>query len=617
MQNSGTSQKPPRSFRNRIFLYILLLSSPPLLIWASFAFWGASQLVTGFLEKEIHVKAEEIASEIENTKTLNAIFDRFISNELKTRKRSEWRQTVRNMTIAEPDLYNVHVIAKDGTNIVRSDLISEKAYNYADRLYVRNALSGELTHQFLISRAYSRPAICTGNQVDREQVVVGLCRFVDSLVDDIKKTRIAKTGYVFLVDEEDRILAHPYLAFHSTEVGPADQEALRLSRTSGVAGRFTFNIDGEHYLGFSRTLSGQWKVIVVHNERELFTWAIEMMTWPVLGGVLTLILSLIMAYFAVERSTRPLQNLTQATQGLGPHNLGIKVPVETQDEMGQLAQSFNDMTDRLHQAFKALQEKESELQKSKEGLESLVLQQSQKLIYSTKMSSLGEMAGGIAHEVNNPLAIISLHTQKLKEKVESGVLDKEVIVETLDKVQKTCVRINQIIRGLRAFSRDGSQDPFVLENLSSIVWEASSLCSEAIRNRGIDLQIQCDAEIEVECQPVQIGQVLLNLLTNAKDAASSKVGANQQRWIRVEAEQTNDDHVEVRVTDSGPGISEQAKEKIMQPFFTTKQVGQGTGLGLSISKGIIQQHRGELFLNEKSEHTQFVIRLPSRQNRKN
>ena len=234
----------------------------------------------------------------------------------------------------------------------------------------------------------------------------------------------------------------------------------------------------------------------------------------------------------------------------------------------------------------------------------------QKLIQSAKMSSLGEMAGGIAHEINNPLGIIHGKASQILKMVKSGVFSHDAIVEQLGKIVSTSDRIAKIIRGLKSFSRNGEQDPFELESVESLMGSVLDLCSERFKNKSVDLQIGSLPKIGIECRGVQLSQVILNLLNNAHDA----VMLLPEKWVRVDIK-VLESQVQFSVTDSGHGIPDAIAEKLMQPFFTTKEVGKGTGLGLSISKGIVEDHGGKFWLDRTSVHTKFIIELPIRQNK--
>ncbi len=222
-----------------------------------------------------------------------------------------------------------------------------------------------------------------------------------------------------------------------------------------------------------------------------------------------------------------------------------------------------------------------------------------------KLSALGEMAGGIAHEINNPLTVIQLHVVQTQTLQQLGSLTDKILLENLDKIQNTTTRISKIISGLRTFSRDGVKDPFERVDVHRWVNETLSLCSEKFRYHQLDLNVHIEENLYVRGRLIQLGQVLLNLMNNAFDA----VQTYPKKWIRLEASRKGS-IIEVRVTDCGSGIPEEVAVKIMQPFFTTKEVGKGTGLGLSISKGIIEDHQGRFFLDRQHENTSFVIQLP-------
>lgn len=242
-----------------------------------------------------------------------------------------------------------------------------------------------------------------------------------------------------------------------------------------------------------------------------------------------------------------------------------------------------------------------------ESQEQLKAQQAQ-LIQSSKMSALGEMAAGIAHEINNPLAIIQSEADTILEALEDKDLAVDELVGSSEKIISTVKRISKIIKGLRTFSRDGRQDPFIKESLKSIVSDATQLTEVRIKNSGIELQVALADNLILECRPTQIAQVIVNLVQNSVDAIEGR----EEKWIRIEARVLKQS-IELQITDSGDGIPVEVVERLFQPFFTTKTIGKGTGLGLSISKGIIESHHGKMFVDQTCKNTRFVIQLPIQQ----
>lgn len=225
---------------------------------------------------------------------------------------------------------------------------------------------------------------------------------------------------------------------------------------------------------------------------------------------------------------------------------------------------------------------------------------------SSRLAELGVMAGGIAHEINNPLAIISGRVQNLILQINRGRIDNEKLKVDLTSVEQTSHRIAKIIRGLRSFARNSENDPLSPEDINIIIEDSLAMCQARLYNLQIDLKVHIsEPDIKVKCRPAQLSQVLLNLLNNSVDAIEKL----PEKWIRFDCE-ASEEMIRISITDSGQGIEPHLREKIMTPFFTTKELGKGTGLGLSISHGIMSSHQGKLYLDTKSKNTCFVIEIP-------
>ncbi|MEK6555898.1 MAG: ATP-binding protein, partial [Bdellovibrionota bacterium] len=177
------------------------------------------------------------------------------------------------------------------------------------------------------------------------------------------------------------------------------------------------------------------------------------------------------------------------------------------------------------------------------------------------------------------------------------------------KIEKTTLNIGRIINGLRTFSRDGSRDGFAPSSIKEIIEGTLGLCGEKIKKSGVDVQYSLpDGDLIFNCRATQVSQVLLNLIQNSFDAVESL----PEKWIKVEAKKV-DENLILKVTDSGKGLSEEAQQKMFQPFFTTKDVGRGTGLGLSISKGLIESHAGTITLDNQAPNPSCIIKIPIKQ----
>ena len=235
-----------------------------------------------------------------------------------------------------------------------------------------------------------------------------------------------------------------------------------------------------------------------------------------------------------------------------------------------------------------------------------------RIFASQRLNSLATVTNGIAHEINNPLAIISGYAEQLRDLFERSASNVPVqrVSFISNKIIEASRRCSRIIDSLKDFSRNGSSDPFAVEQLSIIVGECLDLCRQRISSCGIALEVgDINRNIEVQCRRVQIIQVLFNLVSNAIDASMHAT----HPMIRITVNESGETAV-LTVSDNGLGIPGSIKNKIFEPFFTTKEVGEGVGVGLSISKGVVEEHGGSIELDSDDSLTTFHIILPTKQN---
>lgn len=221
-------------------------------------------------------------------------------------------------------------------------------------------------------------------------------------------------------------------------------------------------------------------------------------------------------------------------------------------------------------------------------------------IQSSKMASLGAMAAGVAHEINNPLAIIAATVLMLPKYTN----DSEKLGAKILTVEKSVERISKIVRSLKKFSRSSDRGEYIHKDLKDILAEALILTDAKSKLHMTTVNTKIESDGQILCNENEIEQVLVNLINNGVDAVKDQA----EKWINI-AISESDSSIIMRVIDSGPGIPAEVQQNLFQPFFTTKRVGEGTGLGLAITKTILDEHMATIEVINTEKHTCFEIRF--------
>ena len=300
----------------------------------------------------------------------------------------------------------------------------------------------------------------------------------------------------------------------------------------------------------------------------------------VLGSVLALALG----YFISSRISVSIKRLALASEQVAHGNLDAKVEIRSHDELRELADAFNFMA----AALKKRDEKVREFT-------------TRRIMESERLAHIGQLAAGVAHEINNPLQGIVTYAHLLLERTTTGNGTRE----SLEKIVKQANRCRDIIRGLLDFARQRKPEKR-LSNVNRILEECVALVDDQALFHNIRIVQHLAPDLpKVFMDPSQIQQVFMNLILNAAEAMHGS-GQLTLATRHVDA----DNAVEVQFTDSGHGIKEEDLDRIFNPFFTTKEVGHGTGLGLAISYGIVQEHKGTIIVESEEGHgATFTIRL--------
>jgi two-component system NtrC family sensor kinase len=306
--------------------------------------------------------------------------------------------------------------------------------------------------------------------------------------------------------------------------------------------------------------------------------------------VASMALAILLGYFLEKKIMGPVHQLIMASQEVSKGNLSPKIGQVSKDELGVLQQTFTDMITSI---------------KERDELRNAAAED--RLLQSEKQASMGRLAAGVAHEINNPLTGVLTFTRILLRNKDIG----EKNLSYLQKIAESTVRVKNIVKGLLDFSRQTALDREPTEINRLIRGVISAMENQALI-KGVTIQFNAGEDLPVlTMDRNQIQSVVINLIINALDAMEQGGTIVISTGISLSASDTGKRGVEIAVTDNGCGIPSEDLDKLFEPFFTTKEVGKGTGLGLAVSYGIVQRHGGTIRVqSEVGRGSTFTVWLP-------
>ncbi|MFB6415933.1 MULTISPECIES: sensor histidine kinase [Bradyrhizobium] len=458
--------------------------------------------------------------------------------------------------------------------------------------------------------------------------------------DVVSQIKVGENGHAYVVGPEGRLIAHPDISLVLRNTDMSGLAQVRAAQAGGGtmanALEEARNIQGRKVLTASAPIEPlHWTMFVELPVEEAYASLYASLQRLAIVLLAASIFAVLAGIFLARRMVGPIQALRSGAERIGGGDFSQRISIRTGDELEGLADQFNDMGARLQESYADLEKKvEQRTSQLRQSLHELRTAQD-RLIQTEKLASLGQLTAGIAHEIKNPLNFVNNFSavsteliDELNETLQSAALEDKTRQEVdeltgmlrsnLEKVVQHGKRADSIVRNMLLHSREGSGEHRAVD-INAVVEESLNLAYHGARAERPSFNVTLQRELDpaagmVDIFPQEITRVLLNLISNGFYATAKRKESAGEAFEPTLSVATKDlgGRVEIRIRDNGTGIPPEVKERMFNPFFTTKPAGEGTGLGLSMSHDIVvKQHGGTIDVNTaQGVFTEFIISLP-------
>jgi len=453
---------------------------------------------------------------------------------------------------------------------------------------------------------------------DRQHAVIGAVKAsyrFESLFATIKQIRIGQTGHAMLFNTAGQPLVSPSLPRQAQRI-PSRLMAMIVSSEPGWAiaeddgHGATDTVIGYAPVSGLKLPDNTWHVFVRQQPSESYAPIRAQLRNLAVIGIVMLGLLWAMGRYVAARIVRPIHLLQTGVEAISQGTYDLPLNINTDDEFEELAAAVHRMADRLKASRAELEGLNADLARRVDEKTQEVTKHMQNLELAERLATLGKVASGIAHEINNPLGIILNRIECME--AESGYLEMpEEMRRDLKAIRSQADRISRVTKSMLALSR-GAATTLKPMDLNTVVQS----CVESSKHRAVSKGVALEAVLASDVSPVmgdrdRLETVILNLINNGLDAAEEGPQPGLVT-VRSARESTKEgEMVAIQVTDTGPGIPEDILGKIFDPFFTTKEEGRGTGMGLFLSYGIVSDHRGRLEIKNGRRGVEATVSLPA------